>query len=134
MLRAEWTKLRTLRSTWVCAALAIGLTVLIAYLAGTGSSTDANEFGPQQVFSVQLVHQTLSGDGSIVAHLAEQEETGPEAKAGLMVTGPVADRHRQGRHRSRPSYAAIMVTPDTAFSGRPTSPTMQPAHRARPPG
>ena len=46
VLRAEWTKLRSLRSTWICVALTIGLTILLAYLAGTGNTTDANEFGP----------------------------------------------------------------------------------------
>ena len=58
-LRAEWTKLRSLRSTWICVALTIGLTILLAYLAGSGNTTDANNFGPQRVFSVQLVHQPL---------------------------------------------------------------------------
>ena len=51
VLRAEWTKLRSLRSTWICVALTIGLTILLAYLAGTGNTTDANEFGPQRFFA-----------------------------------------------------------------------------------
>ena len=36
VLRAEWTKLRSLRSTWICVALTIGLTILLAVLAGNG--------------------------------------------------------------------------------------------------
>jgi hypothetical protein len=118
LLRAEWTKLRSIRSTWICAVLAFGLTSLMAVLAASGSSTNANEIGPQRIFAVHLVHQPLSGDGSIVARLAEQEETGPDAKAGLMVTGPLEGRDVDGLPLSKiggggpdASYAAVMVTP-----------------------
>ena len=113
LLRAEWTKLRSLRSTWICVALTLGLTTLMAYLVGSGNTTNANEVGPQQVFQVQFVRQPLAGDGSIVAHLAEQEETGPEAKAGLMVTRPVRSTGALDRPGAAPdvAFAAIMVTP-----------------------
>ncbi len=114
-LRAEWTKLRSLRSTWICVALTIGLTILLAVLAGKGNSTDANKFGPPRFFAVQLVHQSLDGDGSIVAHVAEQEETGPDAKAGLMISAPLsapgADAGDKQGPGPEPAYAAIMVTP-----------------------
>ena len=112
-LRAEWTKLRSLRSTWICVALTIGLTTLMAYLVGSGNTTDA-DVGPQRVFAVQLVHQPLVGDGSIVAHLAAQEETGPDAKAGLMLTGPVTATgagDKPGAVAPEVEYAAIMVAP-----------------------
>jgi hypothetical protein len=114
LLRAEWTKLRSLRSTWICVAVTIGLTILIAYLAGSGNTTQANEFGPQRVFAVQLVHQPLVGDGSIVAHVAEQAETGPDAKAGLMLTGPLLSAgpvDRPGAAAPEVAYAAILVAP-----------------------
>ena len=113
LLRAEWTKLRSLRSTWICVALTLGLTTLMAYLVGSGNTTNANEVGPQQVFQVQFVRQPLAGDGSIVAHLAEQEETGPDAKAGLMVTRPVRSTGALDKPGAAPevAYAAIMVTP-----------------------
>ena len=111
LLRAEWTKLRSLRSTWVCVVLTIGLTVLMAVLAASGNKTSANEFGPQRVFAVQFVHQPMAGDGTIVAHLDEQEDTGPDAKAGLLITGPITEP--QGKRGATPDagYAAIMVTP-----------------------
>jgi ABC-type transport system involved in multi-copper enzyme maturation permease subunit len=112
VLRAEWTKLRSLRSTWICLALTIGLTILLAYLAGKGNTTDANRFGPQHFFQAQLVHQTLDGDGSIVAHVAKQDETGPDAKAGLMVSGPVTAPTDKTGPGPDPAYAAIMVTPE----------------------
>jgi ABC-type transport system involved in multi-copper enzyme maturation permease subunit len=115
VLRAEWTKLRSLRSTWICVALTMGLTILLAYLAGSGNSTDANQFGPPRFFQVQLVHQSLVGDGSIVAQVTEQEETGPRAKAGLMITdlpaAPSKDTGSKGGPTPEPPYAAIMVTP-----------------------
>ena len=111
VLNAEWTKLRSLRSTWICVALTIGLTILLAYVAGSGNTTDANDFGPQRVFSVQLVHQPLTGDGSIVARVADQEVTGPDAKAGLMITAPVPDPGGKEGGDPDPRYAAVMVTP-----------------------
>ncbi|HSV40840.1 MAG TPA: ABC transporter permease subunit [Nocardioidaceae bacterium] len=116
LLRAEWTKLRSLRSTWVCVGLTITLMVLLAYLAGKGNSTDANKFGPQRFFAVQLVHQPLTGDGSIVAHVAEQQATGPDAKAGLMITSSVTFNEGPWKPgTAKPmadvTYAAIMVTP-----------------------
>jgi len=112
VLRAEWTKLRSLRSTWICVALTIGLTILLAYLAGKGNTTDANRFGPQRFFQAQLVHQSLTGDGSIVARVAKQEETGPDAKAGLMISGPVIAPTDKTGAGPAPAYAAIMVTPE----------------------
>jgi len=116
LLRAEWTKLRSLRSTWVCVALTIGLTVLIAYMAGQGNSTNANDIGKLRIFQVQLVHQSLTGDGSIVAHLAEQQDGGPDAKAGLMISGPLTTPAKRGSGSKvvlgpEPTYAAVMVTP-----------------------
>ena len=51
LLRAEWTKLRSLRSTWICVALTIGITTLMAYLVGSGNTTNANAVGPQRVFA-----------------------------------------------------------------------------------
>ena len=114
LVRSEWTKLRSLRSTWVCVALTIGLTVLVGYAAGTGNSTDANKFGAVRFFQVQLVHQTLTGDGSIVAHVAEQQDSGPDAKAGLMISGPLIRREDSAAQRAfgpKPEYAAILLTP-----------------------
>ena len=111
VLHAEWTKLRSLRRTWICSALTIGLTILLAYLAGAGNTTNANDVGPQRLFAVQLVHQSLAGDGSIVAHVVEQEETGPDAKAGLLITAPVTAPEGKAGPPPAPAYAAIMVTP-----------------------
>ena len=133
-LRAEWTKLRSLRSTWICVALTIGLTILLAYLAGSGNTTDANDFGPQRVFSVQLVHQPLTGDGSIVARVADQDETGPDAKAGLMITAPVpAPGERKAATLTRGTPRS-WSRPATACSGSPASPTRRPVRATAPRG
>jgi hypothetical protein len=120
-LRAEWTKLRSLRSTWICVVLVIGLTALMPFLAASGSSTSANDVDPPRAFGVQLVHRSLAGDGSIVTRVVSQEDTGPDAKAGLLITGPVSDpgpgviigkpAGKDGEGQERQPYAAIMVTP-----------------------
>ena len=46
VLRAEWTKLRSLRSTWICVALTIGLTILLAVLAGKGNTHRREQVRP----------------------------------------------------------------------------------------
>ena len=117
VLRAEWTKLRSLRSTWICVALTIGLTILLAVLAGKGNTHRRQRVRPAALLRrSQLVHQSLDGDGSIVARVADQEETGPDAKAGLMIIGSSSAapaRHAGDKQEPgpTPAYAAIMVTP-----------------------
>ena len=49
------------------------------------------------------MHQPLTGDGSIVAHVVSQEDSHEWAKAGLMVK----ERLEVGA-----PYAALLVTPD----------------------
>ena len=104
IVRAEWTKLRTIRSTVLCLVLVVGLTTLMAVLGASGSKTNANEAGEMPVFAVQFGHRELAGDGEVVARVVSQERTGPDAKAGLMITSVGSDGF--------PVFAAIMVTPD----------------------
>src|SRR5215475_7485197 len=66
LLRAEWTKFRSVRSTAWCVLAAIGLTVLVSYLISSSSSTNAND-GPHFVGQFSFVHQPMVGDGTIVA-------------------------------------------------------------------
>ncbi|HZM79968.1 MAG TPA: ABC transporter permease subunit [Candidatus Limnocylindrales bacterium] len=101
LMRAEWTKLRSVRSTVVCLVFAVGLVALTAAIGGSGSTTDANSSGPPHADSVQFAFQSLDGDGSITARLVSQQETGPDAKAGLLL--------RTAVEQNSP-YAAIMVT------------------------
>jgi hypothetical protein len=103
--RSEWTKLWSLRSTVFCVALTIGLTALMATLSAAGTSTSGVGAVPADIrpFSSQFVHQTIEGNGSLVARVASQSGAGSDAMAGLLltdqVTGPEA------------GYAAVMVTP-----------------------
>jgi regulation of enolase protein 1 (concanavalin A-like superfamily) len=122
LVRAEWTKLRTV-PWWVGALLAaVVVTVLLAVLSGS-ASTDRQVGGPaggaaqgpadgadettppppDTVDDAHLVHRALDGDGRITARVASQEDSHEWAKAGLIVrasTEPGAD------------YAAVLVTPD----------------------
>jgi ABC-type transport system involved in multi-copper enzyme maturation permease subunit len=105
VVHSEWTKLRTLRSSILCVALVVGLTVLMAVLGALGS----HSFGgskPTPVFAAQFAHQELHGNGEMVAHLVSQEDTGPDAKAGLMIS-----QYDASSASPAPTFAAIMVTP-----------------------
>jgi hypothetical protein len=116
LLRAEWTKLRSVRR-WVLGLLAtIGLTLALSLLTAAGSGTDRNDH-PEELGPVgpagdrvtderNFVHLPLTGDGSVTARVVEL--TGDEgfthewAQVGIMV-----------RESTEPGarYAAIMVTP-----------------------
>ncbi len=100
-LRAEWTKLRSLRSTVIAVIAAIGLTVLLSLAGAAGSTTNANE-GPHYIDQFHFVHRPLAGDGSVIAHVASQQDSHEWAKAGIVI--------KQSAVSGAP-YAAIMVTP-----------------------
>jgi ABC-type transport system involved in multi-copper enzyme maturation permease subunit len=100
VLRAEWTKFRSVRGTAICLVVAIGLTVLFSALVASGTTTDVS--GSFKIDRFQFVHQPLSGDGTIVARVTSQEAIGPWAKAGVIVKASM----EQGS-----PYAAMMLTP-----------------------
>jgi ABC-type transport system involved in multi-copper enzyme maturation permease subunit len=103
LLRAEWTKLRSVRSTAWCLLLGAGLMVLISMLAVTGSTTTANQGGPLIADTFHFVHQPLDGDGSITARVITQQRTGPAARAGIMIKSDTEQRS---------PYASIAITPE----------------------
>lgn len=100
-LRAEWTKLRSVRSTVAALVATIGLTVLISLLGAAGSTTFQND-GPHTIDQFHFVHRPLSGDGTVVARVLSQQDSHEWAKAGIML--------KQGTASGSP-YAALMVTP-----------------------
>ncbi len=130
-VRAEWTKLRTVRGWAVAAFVAAAIMVLLGWLTGAGShsSYQATPGGPDIIGhpyvplgpgggpvtdSLTFVHQTLTGDGSLTARvgpltsLETSPNTGtrpadpsPWAKAGLIIRASTD----QGS-----AYAAIMIT------------------------
>jgi ABC-type transport system involved in multi-copper enzyme maturation permease subunit len=112
LLRAEWTKLVSVRG-WVLGLLAVVvLTLTLSVLGAAVSGTDLNEH-PEELGAVgpdrqrvkdefHLVHQPLTGDGGITARVASQDGSHEWAKAGVMI--------KQGTEPGSP-YAALMVTP-----------------------
>jgi ABC-type transport system involved in multi-copper enzyme maturation permease subunit len=101
ILRAEWTKLRSVRSTVGCLIALVVLMLAITVLVSTASRTDANT-GPQYDDSFTFVHRQLTGDGTIVARVPSQRDSHEWAKAGVVV--------KAGAAAGSP-YAAVMVTP-----------------------
>jgi regulation of enolase protein 1 (concanavalin A-like superfamily) len=65
-------------------------------VAGSG----ADIWGTNDGF--QYLYQTLSGDGEIIARVASMENTGPWAKAGVMIRETLADNARE---------AYVVITP-----------------------
>ena len=116
LLRAEWTKFRTVRG-WVAGMAAAALmVVLFAVLAGISSNQHGRPAvpvgpgGEPVTDSFYFVHRPLAGNGSITVSVSAlransprdlQPATVPWAKAGLIIKASV----RQGS-----PYAAIMVT------------------------
>jgi ABC-2 family transporter protein len=99
-LRAEWTKLRSVRSTAACLLLGIGLTVGLSTLLAAAGKTDD---GPHRTDEFSFVHQPVTGNASITARVAAQGDTHEWAKAGILV---------KARLESGSPYAAMMVTPE----------------------
>lgn len=128
LVRAEWTKFRTVRG-WVITMSAAALTtILLGVMTATGSTMSCSN-GPVEVACpaapvgpggeavtdhFYFVHRSLTGDGAITAHITSMsgrirrpDPVGlipgivPWAKAGLMVKNGI----RQGA-----AYAAVMVT------------------------
>jgi len=118
ILRAEWTKLRSVRGTAWCLLLGVALTVgLSSLLAAVGKTDD----GPHRTDEFSFVHRSMTGDGSITAKVLSQDDSDGWAKAGVMIKESVA---------SGSPYAALMVTPahgvrwETGFSTSLAGPLM----------
>lgn len=118
VVRAEWTKFRTVRGWVVGLVLVAVVTVLFGLLSTSGTTgpcrgpncrAPVGPDGEAVSDSFQFVHQPLAGDGTITARLTAFEVAGapagsalePWSKAGLLV-----------KESTRPGsrYAAIMVT------------------------
>ncbi|MCX4668926.1 ABC transporter permease subunit [Streptomyces sp. NBC_01381] len=119
LLRAEWTKLRTVRRWGLTLLAAVVVTVLISLFSATSSGIETTGGGggggspaPTGPGGVSIrddftfVHRPLTGDGSVTARVTgptgEQPRRAPEwAKAGVLIkesTDPGSE------------YAALMVT------------------------
>jgi len=101
LLRAEWTKLRTVRGTGICVLLTVALTVLLSVLLSNIASTDPYT-GPRYTDAFGFVHRQMTGDGTVTARIASQRPSQEWAKAGPIIkagTDPGA------------TYAALLLTP-----------------------
>jgi ABC-type transport system involved in multi-copper enzyme maturation permease subunit len=124
LLRAEWTKFRSVRSWIVGLAVAGLVTVLLGLLSVAGSHTSCggSPGGPAPASACTpplgpggeavsdgffFVHQPLDGDGSITVRVTSltgrESELEPWAKAGLIIK----ESTTQGS-----AYAAVMITGD----------------------
>ncbi|GAA4076899.1 hypothetical protein [Actinomadura miaoliensis] len=111
LVRSEWTKLRSVPRWLLTLGAAVALTVLVALLTTAGAKT-ASAGGPGAVNAPKpprghqdggaFAYRELTGDGSLVARVAAQKNTGPWAKAGLMIRASEDPGAR---------YAAVMLTP-----------------------
>jgi ABC-type transport system involved in multi-copper enzyme maturation permease subunit len=119
LLRAEWTKLRTVRG-WVIGMILAALVIVgIGLLnhsscggvvtpgspsaAGAGCSSPVGPGGEAVTDSFYFVHQPLAGHGSITARITSLTSSSlqPWAKAGIIVKAST---------RPGSAYAAMMVT------------------------
>ncbi len=95
LVRAEWTKLRSVPGWMLTLGAAVALTVGVSLLMALGSSGDGANGDRRD--DARFEPRALVGDGSLAARVVEQQgEDG--AKAGLMI-------------RAGDAYAAVMVTP-----------------------
>lgn len=101
LVRAEWTKLRSVRRWQLGLAVGVILTVLVTALLAGAVSTNANDV-PNYRDEFHFVHQSLTGDGSITARLASQAGSHEWAKAGVMLKAELTPGA---------PYAAMLVTP-----------------------
>ena len=108
LLRAEWTKLRSVNRWLLALAAAAVFTVAFSVLAASGGSTDrqpdvaVGPDGKPVADDFHFVHRALTGDGSIVVRVTDQQNSHPQAMAGVMI--------KNGVTRGA-SYASIAVTP-----------------------
>jgi hypothetical protein len=100
MMRAEWTKLRSLPGLAWCLLAVAAAIVGPALLISSGSPGTYDETGYVDEF--RFVHRPLTGDGTLVARVRSQDAGHPWAMAGIML-----------RTRPEPGapYAAVFVTP-----------------------
>lgn len=115
LLRAEWTKLWTVRVWVLVLVVSAAVTVAISQLAVSGSSDSSNEnrvtVGPDGTRvndTFHFVHQSLPADGSVTVRVSDLKAGGgrdpePWAKAGVMVKAST---------KAGSPYAALLVTPE----------------------
>jgi hypothetical protein len=110
LLRAEWTKLWSVRRWTITMLGAAGLTVLLSVVVSGLGTTDVNRYptfvsGPDGTpvdDEFQFASQPVTGDATMTAHVVSQTISHEWAGAGIMMK----DGHTSGSR-----YAAVLVTP-----------------------
>jgi len=82
-VRAEWTKLRSVRSTVVALLAMVALTFLIGLLTAQGGKFGYG--GPQHADAFTFVHRPVTGDTTLTAQVTSQSDSAPWAKAGVIL-------------------------------------------------
>ncbi|MHC5262406.1 ABC transporter permease subunit [Streptomyces sp. UC4497] len=100
-VRAEWTKLRSVRSTPLALIALLALSLLLTVASANGSQFSYG--GPKKYDASSFVHRPAAGDGTFTVRVAAQKNSAGWAKAGLLLKDGTA---------SGSSYAALMVTPE----------------------
>ena len=139
VLRAEWTKFRTVRGWMIGMTIAGLLTVLVGYLSAAGSHTGCessggachvvNPVGPggeAVTDSFYFVHRPLAGNGNITARVTSLSGELPRASGGRIEVGHGAQAGLnpglepwskagiiiKASTRQGSAYAAVLVTGD----------------------
>ncbi|SHN47360.1 ABC transporter permease subunit [Cryptosporangium aurantiacum] len=100
VLRAEWTKLRSVLGTVGCLAAAMSALLGVALLISSGNP---GTFGDADyVDEFRIDHRPLDGDGTLVARVRSMDSSHPWAMAGILV--------KQSLTSGSP-YAALFLTP-----------------------
>jgi hypothetical protein len=125
LLRAEWTKFRTVRG-WVIAMVAAAVLTALAVVALAGVSNGSQNAGASPTVAIgtggeavtdhfYFVHQSLDGNGSITAQVAELDTVLPTPGGGAPphIAVPWAKAGIIIKASSKPgsAYAAVMATP-----------------------
>ncbi|WP_329118589.1 hypothetical protein [Streptomyces sp. NBC_01465] len=100
-LRAEWTKIRSVRSTAFALFALVAVTLLLTVVTAKGSVTDYG--GPLTRDEFSFAHAPVTGDTTLTVHVAALTSKSPWAKAGLMI--------KDGTTVGSPS-ASLMLTPE----------------------
>jgi hypothetical protein len=123
LLRAEWTKFRTVRG-WAIAMAAAALLTAVAVVALAGVSTGSQNAGANPAVAIgpggeavtdnfYFVRQSLDGNGSITARVTSLDTELPLTSPAPHIAVPWAKAGIIIKASTRPgsAYAAVMATP-----------------------
>ncbi|MFD9882844.1 ABC transporter permease subunit [Streptomyces alboflavus] len=119
LLRAEWTKFRTVRRWWSTLVAAVLVTVLISLFSASSSSFSSEHAAPGDApppatdtagLAVQdafhFVHRDLAGDGDLTVRVSGLTGKRPEQAPGWAKAGIILKESTQ----AGAPYAALMMT------------------------